>query len=86
MVEYIAQSLPFVTYRTGEVAEQVQKDMPMFIMQNFDVTEWVLQINKVLQADQKKLEDQLEAIFRKNYSAEAYYEKCISIYKKGLSV
>lgn len=86
LVEYIAQSLPFVTYKTGEAAEQVQKDMPMFIMQNFDVAEWALQINRVLQTDQKKLKDELEAIFIKNYSAEAYYEKCISVYKKGFSI
>jgi len=36
LIEYIAQNLPFVTYKTGEVVNQLKEDLPEFIMQNFD--------------------------------------------------
>jgi len=85
LIEYMAQSLPFITYKTGEVANQLKKDLPEFIMQNFDDNEWAQHIKVLLQMDKKILQDRLQNVFEKNYSTDSYYEKCLLIYSKGLS-
>lgn len=85
LVEYMAQSLPFITYKTGEVAEQIEKYIPDFVMDNFTVSEWVLQIKTLLYTDKVVLQGRLQQIFEKNYSPQAYYEQCIFIYNNGLN-
>jgi glycosyltransferase involved in cell wall biosynthesis len=85
LIEYMAQSLPFITYNTGEVANQLKQDLPEFIMQNFDADEWTQQITVLLQMDRKILQDRLQNIFEKNYSIDTYYKKCVLIYSLGLS-
>jgi len=80
----MAQCLPFITYKTGEVADQIAKELPEFIMQTFDADEWSLRINSLLQKDRHLLQQELENIFEKHYSPETYYKQCISIYMKGL--
>lgn len=84
LIEYIAQNLPFVTYKTGEVANQLKEDLPEFIMQNFDHNDWILRIETLLKMDRKILQDRLNNIFEKYYSTNSYYEACVLIYSKGL--
>lgn len=85
LIEYLAQGLPFITYETGEVVRQIKQDVPELIMQDFDVDEWVKRVETILQKDKKVLQDQLQNLFEKYYSADAYYEACMHIYNTGLS-
>ena len=80
LIEYMAQSLPFITYKTGEVANQLKKDLPEFIMQNFDDNEWAQHIKVLLQMDKKILQDRLQNVFEKNYSSDScalWHYRCI---------
>lgn len=84
LIEYIAQGLPFLTYETGEVVNQVKENLPLHIMSTFDINDWAERIMLLLQEDQNSIRNKMEAIFDKYYSAEVYYNKCIAIYEEGL--
>ena len=83
LMEYMAQSLPFVTYHTGEVVEQINSELPEFVMDSFCVSEWVLRINHILANNKEYLKNKLTTFFNKNYSSEEYYQKCLKIYQKN---
>lgn len=84
LIEYLAQQLPFITYATGEVAAQVQHDLPGMVVDHFNIPQWVGRIQAILQADQEQLRQHMAALFQQHYSPESYYQRCIEIYKKGL--
>ena len=84
LIEYMAQQIPFLTYDTGEVVQQIKQDLPQLVMQNFLVHAWVERIENILNADRSSYAAQLEKTFLKHYSAENYYSQCIKIYELGL--
>jgi glycosyltransferase involved in cell wall biosynthesis len=84
LIEYLAQGLPFITYNTGEVVEQITNDMPQLVMENFETIEWAERIKEILTLPQNKLHSQLTMLYERYFSAEKYYQDCISIYEKGL--
>lgn len=86
LIEYMAQGLPFITYDTGEVVQQIKNDLPGCVMQNFDVEEWTNRIQELLRKDRIAQQQQLLNLFNRYYSEDAYYEKCIDIYRKGLEI
>jgi glycosyltransferase involved in cell wall biosynthesis len=83
LIEYLAQRLPFLAYDTGEVVQQVKNDLPGFIIDNFDAEAWANRIQELLQKDKEVLQRLLQNLFDKYYSADAYYEKCMFIYRRG---
>lgn len=85
LIEYMAQGLPFITYNTGEVVQQVKDDLPECIMYNFDIENWIDRIRVLLKKDKHAWQLKLQNVFEKYYSAEAYYEQCIQIYQEGLN-
>ncbi len=84
LIEYLAQSLPFLSYETGEVAAQIKNDLPEFVISTFNIDEWIRAIHHLLNADTQVLQSRMAAVFEKYFSEESYYEKCIAIYKAGL--
>jgi glycosyltransferase involved in cell wall biosynthesis len=86
LIEYMAQRLPFITYDTGEVVQQIKNDLPACIMQNFDIEEWAIRIKELLEKDNTSLKQQLQKVFDSYYSVDAYYEKCMYIYCKGMEI
>lgn len=86
LIEYMMLGLPFLTYQTGEVVHQIINDLPECIIDNFNITEWMTQINSLLQQNKNELSIKLKSSFNKYYSAEAYYHQCIEIYNKGLAI
>lgn len=84
LIEYLAQQIPFLTYSTGQVVQQIKSDLPQFILHSFNVNDWVNAFNNLMHQDQLLLKQKLEKVFQKNYAEENYYNQCINIYKKGL--
>ncbi len=84
IIEYLAQGLPFIAYNTGEVITPIKAELLNCIAFAFDTNEWISKIHQLQSADQPALKQQLELIFNKHFSAEAYYQQCIAIYQKGL--
>lgn len=86
LIEYMAQGLPFITYETGEVVQQIKQEVPELIMGDFDADQWAKRIAILLQKDKEVLQLQLQNLFEKYYSADAYYEACMHIYNTGLLI
>jgi glycosyltransferase involved in cell wall biosynthesis len=81
LIEFMAQDLPFITYNTGEVVQQVKNRFPQFIMNEFDIELWRNQIDIINNTN--NLSDLISVFFDEYYSEESYYNECYRIYKKA---
>ena len=81
LIEYLCQELPFISFRTGEVIDQLKDALPHFIMDTFEEDDWVERIDQV---QSMNFGDQLIKLYEQKYSEENYYQQCMKIYKKSL--
>lgn len=79
LIEYLAQQLPFVAYKTGEVATQIQQVIPEFFVEDFEIAHWIDRIKFVLE-NKDSFSPRMASAFESLYSSEAYYQKCLAIY------
>lgn len=77
LLEYLAYGMPFIAYKTGEVAERIYKELPECFMDSFDTSGWVTRIHQIRQ---KNMGDKLKAVFRNHFSPEKYIKQCLEIY------
>lgn len=77
LIEFLAQNLPFVSYKTGYVSDILIEEIPNFFLDNFDTKKWIEIINK-----NNKKNQNLEALFDKYFSPEKYVNDCLKIYQK----
>ena len=78
LAEYLAQSLPFVAYKTGGISEVLEQELPECFLHSFDIKLWVNQINKLSLKPNKRFEE----LFNKYFSSDDYVTECINIYQK----
>ena len=84
LIEYLAQGVPFITYNTGEVTNQIRDFLPEFIVYSFDETEWIEAIEnmqKLISNDLTRLQRKIKKVYERLYSEDKYFEKCMKIYK-----
>lgn len=84
LIEYLAQGIPFLSYRTGEIAYTVEEEFPDFIIDNFQTEQWVARISHLLSMDRQSLGKAMRRFYEARFSEESYYEQCQKIYHKGL--
>ncbi|WP_171032320.1 glycosyltransferase [Polaribacter aestuariivivens] len=77
LIEFLAQSLPFISYKTGEISEVLENDLPDYFINNFNEDKWLEKINFL-----KKSKYDLESIYQAKFSPNIYIKKCLSIYQK----
>ena len=80
LMEYLAQGLPFISYRTGEVVAEIEGDMPELIMNNWNELEWVERINRILSPTSKIDNISLKQLFQRHFSTQEYVKQCNTIY------
>lgn len=83
LIEYLAQSLPFVTYYTGEVARQIINDLPMMIIDSFDIKTWLDNINRLITLDMDTIRKKMGKIYIEKFSSDNYYKTCLNIYQEN---
>lgn len=83
-IEYLSENLPFVAYNTGEVADKVKLEFTEFIQNNFEVNNWLKQMDVLLKS-KEELETRIELFYNQNFSEDAYLKSCISIYEELLN-
>ena len=81
----MSQGLPFLSYRTGEVVEQIVDEFPEFIMDDFDLENWANRFEEMIDSDLSQTQRKMMAFFETNYSEKNYYNRCINIYQKVLN-
>lgn len=79
LLEYMAYGIPFVAYKTGEVAAQVGDELPECFMHTFNMDEWVERIDEI--SSSPDLSGRLRTLFEKYFAPETYIERCLEIYK-----
>lgn len=84
LIEYLAQGLPFVAFKTGEVAAQINSYLPFFFLADFEIQNWIARIHEVLDR-RDNLGNSMKEVYDKLYSSDAYYEKCRTIYNSMLT-
>ena len=82
LIEYLCQGLPFISFRTGEVIDQLKEEIPDFITDNFEADAWIQRIRHIQSMNNR---EELVKLYRKYYSAENYYRRCMKIYEKSLT-
>ncbi len=82
LIEYLAQGIPFLTFNTGEVVQQIRSKLSSFILTSFEVLDWV---NTLRVHWDKSFRDELISIYQQQYSTEKYYQECLKIYQKNLT-
>ncbi|MBX2970366.1 MAG: glycosyltransferase [Cyclobacteriaceae bacterium] len=85
LLEYMALGLPFIAYKTGQVADELQLYFPEFFMTTFDIDEWEVQVGKILKMDLPALQHRMMQHFDKYYAPEVYGKKCQDIYASILN-
>lgn len=82
LLEYLANGIPFIAYKTGDVSDTVAKELPLHFMDSFDVDEWTKRIQEILK--QEDLTDKLKNVFKKHFSPDKYIDECLRIYQEVL--
>ena len=85
LIEYLAQSLPFITYSTGGVVKKIKNELNLLIINDFDVKKWISRINELLLIDKKDIKQKMDTAYLNNFSSSTYFNKCLKIYQENLS-
>lgn len=83
LIEYLAQKLPFLAYKTGEVSLQISSKFPEFFLTDFEVESWVRRIIDLV-GKRSECVERMSGVFERMYSTDDYYEKCIEFYQRVL--
>ncbi len=79
LLEYMAYGIPFVAYKTGEVAAQIADELPECFADTFNVNEWAKQMDEASRV--QDLAERLQFLFNKYFAPEKYIQQCLEIYK-----
>ncbi|RYD59439.1 MAG: glycosyltransferase [Sphingobacteriales bacterium] len=80
LLEYLAAGIPFIAYKTGEVAATVYNDLPMLFMNSFNIDEWINKIEEIRVIED--LPEKMRMVFNKYFSTEKYTSECLRIYER----
>lgn len=82
LLEYLANGMPFLAYKTGDVADTLATEIPMLFIDTLDANEWVKRIEEILKDE--TLPGKLISLFEKYFSPERYIDECLRIYEEIL--
>lgn len=81
LIEYLAQGIPFLSYNTGQVIQQVQEDLSVLVLDTFERSDWLKRINELKIMDL----DRLKVVYKKYFDETIYLNTCEQIYKSILA-
>jgi glycosyltransferase involved in cell wall biosynthesis len=76
LIEYLAQSLPFISFKTGAVSDILADELPNSFVDSFDLLEWKKRLNSII-----KYHTNYESLYDTYFSPSNYSQECIAIYK-----
>ncbi len=83
LLEYMNAGIPFITYATGDVADNLVKEIPELVMQNFNLPDWKDRIEKIVTNTGKRngLQCRMNDFVKNNYTEEKYWNRLSHVYK-----
>jgi glycosyltransferase involved in cell wall biosynthesis len=81
VLEYLLCGIPFLAYKTGEVANIASRYFPEYFIDNFNIDEWCERI-KVIELDYTSISGTtLSEMIQKEFNIESYRNTLLSIYE-----
>jgi glycosyltransferase involved in cell wall biosynthesis len=82
LIEYLMSGIPFIAYRTGEIAEHIYETFPEFFMDNWDIMEWKIRYNQIANYNLNTEENtqKIKILLNKYFNADVYKEGLADIY------
>ena len=77
LIEYLAQSLPFISYNTGFVSNVLADELPDSFLDSFELSEWKKKIVLI-----SKSQIDYKFLYDTYFSPSNYCQECIAIYKE----
>jgi glycosyltransferase involved in cell wall biosynthesis len=82
LVEYLYAGLPFISYNTGDVVTFVNKCLPEFIVNSFNIDDWKLAIQHFEAIyDWSNIKNNMHELVNLHFSEVAYLTQLLNIYK-----
>ena len=84
ILEYFVAGLPFLSYKTGGIADVLFRYVPEYFLDTFDLNDWMDRY-KQLNSNYKRIPIELiEMVLEKEFNREEYANELMNIYKKCL--
>ena len=86
LLEYMQAGLPFLTYNTGDVANNISKLLPELVMQSFEQQAWIASIKTILknESTRKAITIKMKQVVEEIYTEEKYWQRLSYVYKTVL--
>ena len=87
LLEYLKFGLPFLTYKTGDVVNNIQDEIPEMVIDTLQVEDWKNRIESTMLNNvmRQQLQLKMKEIVQTKFSSEAYTDKLLSIYNAVLA-
>jgi glycosyltransferase involved in cell wall biosynthesis len=90
LIEYLGHAIPFLTFKTGRVVEQMQNELPEMIISTFNLEEWISSMGNLPKKSEggikEDLKKRMNRVFTKYYSEDKYYKDCLTVYERALKM
>jgi glycosyltransferase involved in cell wall biosynthesis len=84
ILEYFVAGLPFLSYKTGGIADVLYKYVPEYFLETFELNEWIDRYEE-LNRNYKRIPIELiEMVLEKEFNKEEYANQLMNIYTKCL--
>jgi glycosyltransferase involved in cell wall biosynthesis len=84
ILEYFVAGLPFLSYKTGGIADVLFKYVPEYFLDTFDLSDWMDRYEQ-LNSNYKRIPIELiEMVLEKEFNKEEYANELMNIYTKCL--
>ena len=86
LLEYMQAGLPFLTYKTGDVAHNISSSLPQLVMQTFNQGDWLASVNTLLTNEslRQTIKLNMKQVVQENYTEEKYWQQLSNVYKQVL--
>ena len=86
LLEYMQAGLPFLTYNTGDVANNISKLLPEFVMHAFKQQTWLTSITTILKNEPTRnaIKIKMKQVVEEIYTEEKYWQRLSNVYKTVL--
>jgi glycosyltransferase involved in cell wall biosynthesis len=82
LLEYLGNGIPFLAFKTGEVAHNLADKIPAYFMDNFDTDAWAKRVNLLLDSNPYSA-DAIKDLFDNYCNSDLYITKWEEIYKRA---
>lgn len=84
ILEYFVAGLPFLSYKTGGIADVLYKYVPQYFLENFEINDWIKRYETLNQNYQRIPAGLIERVLDIEFNRDVYANKLLEIYSKCL--